>query len=139
MNSNRRRWYILIVLIVLIISSFLIYILFRESSRRVDIDTGMKKIFEEEGSYVLKGNKSRCYWVNPVANGTHYLVEISSHPFIKNENGGCQGKIIKSKKIVTDKPANLQGSGCFCGDRCQVQIKKKEKEIKINMEGCKSV
>lgn len=133
MAIRKKHGVIAVFFLVIVVASCLYWMSEGNKAQKIDVRTEMEDILADNNSYLLRGNRSRCYWVNPIANGTHYLVEISSYPLSEQR---CQGGIIDSKQVVTEEPVNLQGTGCFCGSQCRVKVETSGEQIRLDMEGC---
>lgn len=125
--EGNKKW----IVVVLIVVGAIIAFDFSTAPEGGPVVSELEKSLEKDGTYLLNGEKKRCYWIRPSSNGTHYLTEIKEY----NEDDKCSGQLLNVKKVVTDIPVNTRGSGCFCGD-CKIRTETKGKYIMIYMEGC---
>lgn len=97
-----------------------------------DVSQQIRKISQEEGNYKLSLNGSKCYWIRPTHNGTHFLIEISKH----NTTDSCHGFTLNKKEIVLDEPVNIRGK-CVCGDYCNFKMQRKNGTKYLEMVKCR--
>lgn len=118
----------LIILSILVVIS-LIFLIgnirtghFSQSMRiESDIKTSLEDLSKKnEGEINLNVKKSNaCYWIRPTVNETNYLIQITEYE-TSDKIKGCMGIPKETRYIVVDKPINLQGNDCVCGNLKQL-------------------
>jgi hypothetical protein len=118
------RKYLIILSILVVISFFFFirsiqtgYFIIPSVRTESEIKSTLEDLSKEEkGEINLDFKKSNtCYWIRPTVNETNYLIEITEYETSANTKG-CMGLPKGKKYIVVDKPINLQGNDCVCGN-----------------------
>jgi hypothetical protein len=110
--------FILAVLIILFFNRGIQTGFFYKSSlsEEKEVKTAFKNLVnEKKDRYLDFKNNNSCYWIRSTVNETNYLLEITEYETSANAKG-CTGLPKETNYIVVDKPVNLNGEDCVCGN-----------------------
>lgn len=92
----------------------------------------IKSISNQTESFKLKGNSSYCYILKPSSNLSSPYLQIKTY----NQEDRCQGEVLDRRTFETNKPVEIDGGSCFCGN-CSIRTNSKENYWELNTESCR--